>query len=246
MKKKLLLLLLLGITLTSNGQIRFISVDPGTETIKIKNFGASTVDISNYKLCIFPNYPQLNTLSVTSGSLNLASEAEVTIISSTNLVDTGGELGLYINTNSFGVSANIRDYVQWISTGGTRESVAVGAGIWSAGTSISNSAPTPYQYTGDGTTFEGVNDWDPTLNVEEFSLNNFSIFPNPGTNSLKFRFPNSLNKIKAEVYDILGKIIYTSNNITDSKVDITNWKSGLYIIRVSSLGQTISKRFVRQ
>ncbi len=234
-------------TLSTNAQIRFVKVDPATETVTIKNFGGSTLDISSYKLCVFPIYPQLSSLTVSSGSLNLAAGAEVTVISSTNLVDSGGELGLYIDTGNFGSSANIRDYIQWISTGGTRESVAVGANIWDASTTIPNTVTPPYQYNGDGTTNnDGQPFWGTTLSTEEFALNNFSIYPNPSQNHINLKLPKSISEVSVNVYDIIGKQVYSNVSYNNEKINMSKLNSGIYLIKVSALGKIKTKRFIKQ
>lgn len=234
-------------TISLNAQIRFVQVDPATETITIKNFGSGTLDISSYKLCIFPSYPQLSTLTVSSGSLNLAAGAEVTVVSSTNLVDGGGELGLYINTNSFGNSANIRDYIQWINTGGTREPVAVGAMIWDTGTTIPNTVTPPYQYNGDGTTTnDGESFWGSTLSTKDFALNNFSIYPNPSQNYINLKLPKSDKEVAVNVYDIVGKQVYSNTSFNDEKINVSKLNTGIYLIKVSVLGKIKTKRFIKQ
>ncbi|GAA3653986.1 T9SS type A sorting domain-containing protein [Flavivirga jejuensis] len=243
-KTFLLLAILFCLAPLANAQIRFVNVDPSTEVITIKNFGASTIDISDYKLCVFPNYPKLNTLSVTSGSLNLVAGGEVTVTSSTNLVDAGGELGLYIDTSDFSNSANIRDYIQWISTGGTREPAAVGAGIWTAGTAIPNTVSPPYQYHGNGTSENGQSFWGVTLAVNDFSINTFSMSPNPTSSLLSLKFPQTIDNGTLDIYNILGENVlnktFSFNNTLE--IDVSNLNQGLYLVKINN--QT--KRFVKK
>ncbi|AUP80822.1 T9SS type A sorting domain-containing protein [Flavivirga eckloniae] len=240
-------LLILGILFClpslTNAQIRFVSIDPTTDTVTIKNFGASTVDISDYKLCIFPAYPKLNTLTVNSGSLNLAANAEVTVVSSANLVDAGGEIGLYIDTFSFSEPANIRDYVQWISSGGTREVVAVGAGIWTTGTTIPNTTSPPYQYNGNGTSENGASFWGTTLSVNDLTANNFSMSPNPASSFISLKFPQVIDSGSLDIYNVLGEHIFNEKLSLNSslKIDVSNFNQGLYFVKINN--QT--KRFIK-
>lgn len=247
MKKKLLLLLLLCIMFSMHAQIRFIEVNTSTNIIKIKNFGDSTVNISSYQLCDFPTYPSLNTLNVTNGSLNLAAGAEVTIdISGSITMNTNeGELGLYIN-GPFGTASNMRDYIQWGSSMHTREGVANTAGIWVAGTFISSSAPSPYTYTGDGTSFEGVNDWDPTLSTEVFSLNNFRIISNLKNETIQVKLPKNFSDVEVNIYNMLGKLVHKISNHSNQKIDITEWNSGIYLVKVRSDNQVSNKLFAKK
>jgi len=77
-------------------QVRIVEVDPATETVKIHNYGASSVDISAYRFCSQILYRTLNTqTTVQSGSLNLAPNAEVVVtVNDAYLADTAADLGL--------------------------------------------------------------------------------------------------------------------------------------------------------
>lgn len=88
------------------------------------------------------------------------------------------------------------------------------------------------------------NRWN-NLSVEEFSLNNLQIFPNPVTNN-KF----SIKTIKAldyTIYDVLGKEIkkglVTSNN---NAINITSLKKGVYILKLKFNNESITKKLVKQ
>lgn len=84
-----------------------------------------------------------------------------------------------------------------------------------------------------------------TLGLNEFVLNSFSITPNPSRSSIKVNFPDSVKEASTEIYNVLGKQIFNSNNVNDSEIDISKWDTGIYIIKVSSLGNTSSKKFVK-
>ena len=243
--KILLLTLLLLLTVKSFAQIRLVEIDPATESVKIHNYGSSTIDISNYKLCVFPSYPSLNSLNISNGSLNLAAGADVTMISTANLNEAGGELGLYINTNSFGDPNNIVDYVQWISSGNTREPVAVSAGIWSMATAISNSISPPYQYNGNGVE-NGSSNWGSTLSIEDFILNDFLVYPNPSKDYINVLLPKSSANASVAIYDLFGKQVYRLNAFNNQKLNVTNLNNGIYLLKVLSLGKTKTKLFVKQ
>ena len=94
-------------------QVRIIEVNPVTETVKIRNFGSSTVDISNYRLCSRIVYRTLSTqTTVQTGSLMLASNSEVEVtVNGTYMNDTSADLRLYLPTGSFASSANMVDFM---------------------------------------------------------------------------------------------------------------------------------------
>ncbi len=114
-----------------SGQIE-ISEIASDGTVEIINSGANTVDVSNYWLCNRPAYTRMSNLTTECGNLSLAAGESVTV-SGFNLDAAGDELGVYSNS-SFGSSSGLEDYVIWGNrSGGTRETVAVAAGLWTSG-----------------------------------------------------------------------------------------------------------------
>ena len=159
--------------------IRLLCVNPLNDEVTIKNFGTLTRDISNHRLCskfAYTNSGLATDMNVISGSLTLA-PGDTVVLDGFSLDDVAADLGLYIPTGSFADSSNILDFTQWGSAGNGRESVAVAAGIWSAGDYMMDVAE--YCYTGNGTNENGVNFWDgkdkpiavnDTVNVNEEEL----------------------------------------------------------------------------
>jgi plastocyanin len=84
-----------------------------------------------------------------------------------------------------------------------------------------------------------------TLGLDDFAIDNFSISPNPSRSSIKLNFPNSVKEASMKIYNVLGKQVYNSNNMDNTEIDVSKWDTGLYIIKVSSLGSTNSKKFVK-
>ena len=114
-----------------NAQIVINEILPGG-TIELKNIGTTTVDVSGYWLCDFPAYQQISNSSLDCGNSVMA-PGDILAVNDFNVVSAAdGEMGLY-NTNSFGSASALEDYVEWGSTGHQRSSVAVAAGIWTAG-----------------------------------------------------------------------------------------------------------------
>jgi hypothetical protein len=239
----MLVVLTLSFTsLTAQENVRILRVDPSTNSVTLKNFGDATAPVSTYWFCNFPNYAQVSGMTTVT---TLAPNEEVNIGSTINFAVADGEFGLYsTNANGFGSSAAMIDYMQWGTAGHQRESVAVGAGVWDAGTFV-NVAP-PYEYTGDGTQ-NGVANWS-TLGVNDFEeFSNLNLYPNPTNSILNIEIKNELSNGTVEVYDMLGKQIFkltiTSNNV--SKIDVSNWNNGLYLVKISSDESIETKRFVK-
>ena len=75
----------------------------------------------------------------------------------------------------------------------------------------------------------------------------FVISPNPSKDKLNIKLPSANKNLKLEVFDVLGKLIY-KGEITEleSSVNVSNWKSGVYLVRVSSDKGTKTKRFIKE
>jgi hypothetical protein len=241
-------ILLLAITtfcltnLTAQENVRILALDPATNSVTLKNFGDASAPVSNYWFCNFPLYAQVSAMTSTT---TLGPGEEINLSSTINFAVADGEFGLYsTNSSGFGSSAAMLDYLQWGSAGHQRETVAVAAGVWNAGTFV-NVTP-PYEYTGDGTQ-NGVANWS-TLSVDDFEgPSNISIYPNPTNSILNVEVKNGMSNGTIAVFDMLGKKIYnhsiTSNDI--SKIDVTNWNSGLYLIKIASENSSETRRFIK-
>lgn len=132
----------------AQANLQLTMVNPETHEVTITNMGNVSQNASSFFLCNFPAYFSLGSLVVLSGSTVIAAGASVTVIFP-QLNDTDGECGLYANSANFGSAANMRDYFQWGSAGHQRESVAVTAGYWTAGTFVGGNPA--YNYIGTAT-----------------------------------------------------------------------------------------------
>ena len=93
----------------------------------------------------------------------------------------------------------------------------------------------------DGTyTFEGIC----SLGVDEFSLNNISVSPNPTTKFINIDMPNGNNNFVSELYDITGKQVLQANNM--ETIDVSQIKSGIYILRIKTDSGVTSRRIVKK
>ncbi len=75
----------------------------------------------------------------------------------------------------------------------------------------------------------------------------FVISPNPAKEKLNIKLLSANDNVKLEVFDVLGKLIY-KGEITqlESSVNISSWKSGVYLVRVSNNKTSQTKRFIKQ
>lgn len=87
----------------------------------------------------------------------------------------------------------------------------------------------------------------PLLGVEDTEYEfSFSIYPNPSSDILNLKLPSDSSNILVEVFDVTGKYIYKSKAIKPTSINIVNWKTGLYFVKVSADNYKVTKRFVKE
>jgi hypothetical protein len=82
------------------------------------------------------------------------------------------------------------------------------------------------------------------LSTNKFNaISGLNMYPNPVTDGNLYITSNSNNAKTVTVYDILGKQVLntkTSNNV----VNISNLKSGAYIVRITEDGKTDTRKLI--
>lgn len=84
-------------------------------------------------------------------------------------------------------------------------------------------------------------------NIEVQQTADFDIAPNPAKNKLNIRLSSKQSSdLKIEVFDVLGKRVY-KGIITElsSSINVSNWKSGVYLVRLFDDNNTKTKRFIK-
>ncbi|NQX91228.1 MAG: hypothetical protein HRT74_03680, partial [Flavobacteriales bacterium] len=101
-----------------------------TNTVELQNIGDEALNVSSYRLCTFPQYATLSSLTLESGAY-MMQPGDYLVVSGYDFdgFEDDGELGVYVDSN-WGSSQSIRDYVEWGFHGHQRSSVAEGADIW--------------------------------------------------------------------------------------------------------------------
>ena len=85
------------------------------------------------------------------------------------------------------------------------------------------------------------------LGIPDERLNAFSILPNPASTQITINLPSNPIASEIEIFNILGKRILTKtlNNTTETQISISDWQSGLYVIRIKSGDNAQIKRFIK-
>ncbi|MCW3162522.1 M4 family metallopeptidase [Chryseobacterium oryctis] len=89
---------------------------------------------------------------------------------------------------------------------------------------------------------------DGALATNEVNNNNkdqFKIYPNPVKNGV-FTIENNLNDASFEIYDISGRIVKQNQKLNKgtNKIEINGVQKGVYLVKVNSAKNTISKKIV--
>jgi len=94
-------------------------------------------------------------------------------------------------------------------------------------------------------TFDDVGTHTSTLSTKNIVFESFKMFPNP-TNGNRLYFSVTENAT-INVYNILGKLIQTSE-VTKSKnsIDISKFSKGVYLLKINSNKQFITKKLIKK
>lgn len=64
----------------------------------------------------------------------------------------------------------------------------------------------------------------------------FTVYPNPNAGNVSIQLAEPVSKASIKVYDALGKIIFSQENIQDNQIQISNLESGIYFLKVTNNG----------
>lgn len=84
-----------------------------------------------------------------------------------------------------------------------------------------------------------------TLSLNNFQLNEISIYPNPANTFIQLKTPSNLKINSFVVFDLLGKQVYTSS-VLENLIDVSKWSKGMYILKISADNFSKTKRFLKQ
>jgi hypothetical protein len=89
---------------------------------------------------------------------------------------------------------------------------------------------------------------DITLDNDQYTLNEFKIWPNPSKDVLNISFKPFRNMFKVNLYDVQGRIVF-SETIPDRYNEVytlstTQYSKGIYLLNISSGNQILNKTIV--
>ncbi len=88
--------------------------------------------------------------------------------------------------------------------------------------------------------------WGSLLSVNDAQLaKTISIHPNPVTND-RFYVTTTYPSVDIQVYDVLGKKVATYSAKNNESVNVSALNDGMYLLRISSEGKTVTKKLIVQ
>lgn len=103
---------------------------------------------------------------------------------------------------------------------------------------------------GNKTYFIGaVSFGNPASTKEQLANQGFALFPNPGSGQFSmFSTALSGQRVDIKIYDAVGRVVFSEQAIfngTDKKIDLSNARSGVYMVSAkSSAGDLVIKRLI--
>ncbi|WP_053002290.1 T9SS type A sorting domain-containing protein [Kordia jejudonensis] len=85
---------------------------------------------------------------------------------------------------------------------------------------------------------------DATLDVEENSVFDFKLYPNPVHDILTIE-TNSVHSVSVGIYNMLGEKVLTVDKVQKG-IDISNLKNGMYIVNINSNSKSTTKKIIKQ
>lgn len=83
----------------------------------------------------------------------------------------------------------------------------------------------------------------PALSINENTISDLTIYPNPTNNILNFKRSNS-EPLDVTIYDVLGKEILSHTISSNNHIDVSALANGLYTIKINNSNE--SSKFVKQ
>ena len=108
--------------------------------------------------------------------------------------------------------------------------------------------PTACESGHDGETEDYTINVLTSLSVDEFSTKSISIYPNPTSNVLNISLSNNDLPDGYEVYNMLGQSLTQKrvNSVSDLSVNTSNLSNGMYFIKITKAGNTVSLPFIKK
>ena len=88
---------------------------------------------------------------------------------------------------------------------------------------------------------------DSSASVGDYENYSFSIYPNPSSDYVKITLPQLNETANIQVFDMLGKMNFsdTSDDLNNYKLDVSNYRAGVYFVTISTNNIRVSNKFIK-
>lgn len=90
---------------------------------------------------------------------------------------------------------------------------------------------------------------DQPLSTEDFSKNNFAVFPNPAKENLVINSKNTIENLNLKIFSTEGRLIRTQNLdfYKHASIDVSNLSNGIYFLNIEDeRGRVEVKKFIKE
>ncbi len=147
--------------------------------------------------------------------------------------DNSGHVRVYENINTI-----------WTQVGADIDGAGAGdQSGWSVSLSSNGSIVSIFAPLSEGVNsgFVRVYDLSAFLDIEEQTISNFKLYPNPTKNQFTIQLGNALELENLNIYDNLGKLVLNSKEAT---IDTSKLASGLYVVEIQTNKGKGSKKLI--
>ena len=90
------------------------------------------------------------------------------------------------------------------------------------------------------------NVYDETLSVDDFEINDLTLYPNPANNEVNLKW-NKSEDVSIRIYNTLGKLMFYGKKVNlfnGYKVNVSSFNSGVYFVKLNSTDGEITKKLI--
>ncbi|WP_353779521.1 spondin domain-containing protein [Winogradskyella sp. 3972H.M.0a.05] len=86
------------------------------------------------------------------------------------------------------------------------------------------------------------------LSVSEFEqVADVKLYPNPAKDNMQITIPNGFNLEQTVIYDVLGKVVFTTGNSGNTSLNLSQLNNGIYVAKFFfDDGATITKKIIKE
>ena len=236
-------LTLFGILKSSDGGLSWVSIynpNPGDFQMDDICISGSNIILSKYPMIYLPGitmgwYAISNNNGSTWTNLTISSDypAITSMVSNSSLVFASTSSGVFMSTNNGFNWINITDNIDNTIT----QKVIINNNYLFVSTVHGAVWRRPLS------DFNGI-----LNNISKISLN-FSIYPNPATNTLTLNLSQlqGLQNATVSIYDIQGKqLLQKSITEAQTQIDISSFAKGIYILKLQTDKECLQSKFVKE